>query len=31
MHVSGLPDSVEVITVGQGYVTEGQRVSVAPQ
>lgn len=31
MHVSGLPDRVEVITVGQGYVTEGQRVSVAPQ
>lgn len=27
MHVSGLPDSVEVITVGQGYVTEGQLVN----
>ena len=31
MYVSGLPESVEVITVGQGYVTEGQRVSVAAQ
>jgi len=27
MHVSGLPDSVEIITVGQGYVTEGQQVN----
>jgi len=26
MHVSGLPESVRVITVGQGFVTEGQRV-----
>jgi len=26
MQVSGLPDSIRVITVGQGFVTEGQRV-----
>lgn len=31
MHVSGLPDSVEVITVGQGYVTEGQQVNSSLQ
>lgn len=26
MHVSGLPETVRLITVGQGFVTEGQRV-----
>lgn len=26
LQVTGLPDSVQVITVGQGFVTEGQRV-----
>lgn len=27
MHVSGLPDRIRLITVGQGFVTEGQRVN----
>ena len=31
MHVTGLPDSIEVITVGQGYVTEGQQVGTSTQ
>ena len=26
MHVSGLPDTIRLITVGQGFVTEGQQV-----
>ena len=26
MHVTGLPDSIRLITVGQGFVTEGQKV-----
>jgi multidrug efflux system membrane fusion protein len=27
MHVTGLPDSIRLITVGQGFVTEGQKVN----
>jgi multidrug efflux system membrane fusion protein len=27
MHVTGLPESIRLITVGQGFVTEGQRVN----
>jgi multidrug efflux system membrane fusion protein len=26
MQVTGLPDDIRLITVGQGFVTEGQRV-----
>lgn len=29
MHITGLPDAIRLITVGQGYVSDGQEVQVA--
>ncbi|MGA0805467.1 MAG: efflux RND transporter periplasmic adaptor subunit [Pseudohongiellaceae bacterium] len=30
LHVTGLPDSIQLITVGQGFVSEGQQVEAQP-